>query len=76
MARFVPNRSQCQFDTPGEWRFAERLQKLLEDDHLCWSNVPVGPKARYPDFMILHPRRSVVILNVKDWKLATIQNRA
>ncbi len=57
MARFFPVRSQCQFDTPGERRFAERLEKLLEDDYLCWSNVPVGPKARYPDFVVLHPRR-------------------
>ncbi|WP_239664843.1 hypothetical protein [Stutzerimonas stutzeri] len=47
MARFFPVRSQCQLDTPGERRFAERLEKLLEDDYLCWSNVPVGPKARY-----------------------------
>jgi len=23
MARFFPVRSQCQFDTRGEWRFAE-----------------------------------------------------
>ncbi|MGF7243790.1 hypothetical protein ABIC11_004245 [Pseudomonas oryzihabitans] len=35
MARFFPARSQCQFDTPGERRFAERLEKLLEDDYLC-----------------------------------------
>ena len=40
MARFFPVRSQCQFDTSGERRFAERLEKLLEDDYLCWSNVP------------------------------------
>lgn len=74
MARFFPVRSQCQFDTPGERRFAERLEKLLEDDYLCWSNVPVGPKARYPDFVVLHPRRGILVLEVKDWKLATIQS--
>lgn len=27
MARFSPVRSQCQFDTPGERRFPERLEK-------------------------------------------------
>lgn len=74
MARFFPVRSQCQFDTPGERRFAERLEKLLEDDYLCWSNVPVGPKARYPDFVVLHPRRGILVLEVKDWKLTTIQS--
>lgn len=74
MARFFPVRSQCQFDTPGERRFAERLEKLLEDDYLCWSNVPVGPKARYPDFVVLHPRRGILVHEVKDWKLATIQS--
>jgi hypothetical protein len=74
MARFFPVRSQCQFDTSGERRFAERLEKLLEDDYLCWSNVPVGPKARYPDFVVLHPRRGILVLEVKDWKLTTIQN--
>lgn len=74
MARFFPVRSQCQFDTPGERRFAERLEKLLEDDYLCWSNVPVGPKARYPDFVVLHPRRGILVLEVKDWKLTTVQS--
>ncbi len=74
MARFFPVRSQCRFDTPGERRFAERLEKLLEDDYLCWSNVPVGPKARYPDFVVLHPKRGLLVLEVKDWKLATLQS--
>jgi len=35
MARFSPVRSQCQFDTSGQRRFAERLEKLLEDDYLA-----------------------------------------
>lgn len=74
MARFFPVRSQCRFDTTGERRFAERLDKLLEDDYLCWHNVPIGPKVRYPDFVVLHPRRGVLVLEVKDWKLPTIQS--
>ena len=40
MGRLPPVRSQCQFDTSGERRFVERLEKLLEDDYLRWSNVP------------------------------------
>lgn len=73
MARFFPARSSCHFDTPGERRLAERLDKKLEDDYLCWFNVPVGPKALQPDFVLLHPQRGVLILEVKDWKLDTIQ---
>ncbi|KJS75059.1 MAG: hypothetical protein JL55_20815 [Pseudomonas sp. BICA1-14] len=74
MARFFPVRSQCQFDRPGERRFAERLEKLLEDDYLCWSNAPVGPMARYPDFVVMHSRRSSLVFEVKDWKVVTTQS--
>lgn len=45
MARFFPTRTTCRFDTPGERRLAERLETTLENDYLCWFNVPVGPKA-------------------------------
>ncbi|NII11730.1 3'-5' exonuclease [Oleiagrimonas sp. C23AA] len=74
MARFFPSRSACRFDTSGERRLAERLDKKLEQDYLCWFNVPVGPKALQPDFVILHPQRGVLVLEVKDWKLDTIRS--
>ncbi len=74
MARFFPARSSCKFDTRGEARLADRLEKKLEDDYLCWYNVPLGPKQRQPDFVILHPSRGLLILEVKDWKLETIQS--
>ncbi|MFB8830145.1 3'-5' exonuclease [Azotobacter sp. CWF10] len=74
MAQFFPARSACRFDTPGERRLAERLEKKLEDDYLCWFNIPVGPKALQPDFVVLHPRRGVLVLEVKDWKLETIRS--
>lgn len=73
MAQFFPTRSTCRFDTSGERRLAERLEKKLEDDYLCWYNVPVGPKALQPDFIVLHPQRGFLVLEVKDWKLDTIQ---
>lgn len=73
MAQFFPTRSICRFDTTGERRLAERLEKKLEDDYLCWFNVPVGPKALQPDFIVLHPLRGFLVLEVKDWKLETIQ---
>ncbi|UUT23674.1 DEAD/DEAH box helicase [Pseudomonas sp. T8] len=74
MAQFFPSRTTCRFDTPGERRLAERLEKKLEDDYLCWFNVPVGPKALQPDFVLLHPLRGLLVLEVKDWKLDTIQS--
>jgi len=58
--------------TPGERRFAERLAALLEDDYLCWYDVPVGPKHQHPDFLLLHPARGLLVLEVKDWKLDSI----
>ncbi len=59
--------------TSGERRLAERLERKLEDDYLLWYDVPVGPKQSHPDFVVIHPSRGVLILEVKDWKLATVQ---
>lgn len=60
--------------TPGERRFAQRLESKLEDDYLCWYDVPIGQSMRHPDFVVLHPKRGLLILEVKDWKLDTIQS--
>ena len=35
--------------------------------------MPVGPKQSHPDFVVMHPRRGLLILETKDWKLETIQ---
>jgi len=59
--------------TAGERRLAERLEQKLDDDYLLWYDVPVGPKQSYPDFVLLHARRGLLILETKDWKLETIQ---
>lgn len=58
---------------PGERRLAERLQQKLENDYLLWYNVPVGWKRQRPDFIVLHPLRGIIILEVKDWSLDHIQ---
>jgi hypothetical protein len=58
--------------TSGEKRLAERLEQKLDDDYLMWYDVPVGPKQSHPDFVILHPRRGLLILEAKDWRLDTI----
>lgn len=53
---------------------AERFMAKLEDDYLCWYDIPVGKRSRYPDFIVLHPRRGLLVLEVKDWKLEIIQS--
>jgi hypothetical protein len=59
--------------TPGERRLAERLEQKLDDDYLVWYDVPVGPKQTHPDFVLIHPRRGILILEAKDWRLDTIR---
>jgi hypothetical protein len=59
--------------TSGEKRFAERVEQKLDADYLAWYDVPVGPKHAHPDFVVLHPRRGLLILEVKDWRLDTIR---
>jgi hypothetical protein len=59
--------------TSGEKRFSERLEQKLEDDYLLWYDVAIGPKQRRPDFIVFHPRRGLLVLEVKDWKPGTIQ---
>ena len=74
MAILIPALSTCVSRmTVGERRLAERLEQKLDDDYLLWYDVPVGPKHAHPDFVVLHPRRGLLILEVKDWKLDTIR---
>lgn len=73
MATLIPAFGACSFDSSGERRLAERLEQKLEDDYLLWHNVPVGPKQTRPDFVVMHPRRGVLILETKHWHLSTIR---
>lgn len=74
MATLIPSYSACLSRmTSGEKRFAQRLEAKLENDYLCWYDVPVGPASLHPDFIVLHPRRGLIVLEVKDWKLNTLQ---
>ena len=57
----------------GEKRFALRLESHLEDDYLCWYELPLGKRQRYSGFIILHPQRGLLLLEIKDWKLDTIR---
>lgn len=56
----------------GERRLALRLEDKLEDDYLCWYDVSIGHRTLHPDFVIFHPGRGLLVLEVKDWKITTI----
>ena len=74
MATLIPSyRSNASRMTSGERRLAQRLEANLEEDYLLWYDVPVGSKRLHPDFIVLHPSRGIFVLEVKDWKLDTIQ---
>lgn len=60
--------------TNGERRLAERLEDKLEADTLVWYDVPIGRKARHPDFIVLDPTRGVLVLEVKDWQVDQIHS--
>ena len=74
MAHFVPVLSSVVgMMTSGERRFARRLESHLEDDYICWYDVPVGASHQHPDFLVLHPRRGLLVIEVKDWKLGNLR---
>lgn len=73
MATIVPSLSSCVSKMQaGERRFAERLEQKLESDYLIWYDVRVASMTSYPDFVILHPQRGLLVLEVKDWKPSII----
>ena len=76
MAEIIPelNKQTLSRMEPGERRVARRLKDLLEDDCLVWYDIPVGRHRRYPDFIILHPDRGLLLLEVKGWEPGTIEN--
>ena len=74
MAELIPPLNQFTLEhmTPGEKRVASLLHRMLDDECLIWYDIPVGNKRRYPDFIILHPAHGLLFLEVKDWKLQTL----
>ena len=74
MATLIPSIGACASRmTSGERRLAERLEQKLDDDYLLWYDVPIGPKLMHPDFVVMHPRRGILVLEVKDFRFSTIQ---
>ncbi|MHB8950535.1 MAG: 3'-5' exonuclease [Rhodoferax sp.] len=74
MATLIPALGACVSRmTSGERRTAERLEQKLDTDYLLWYDVPIGARYAHPDFVVMHPRRGILILEVKDWRLGSIQ---
>ncbi|MDZ7938441.1 MAG: 3'-5' exonuclease [Rhodoferax sp.] len=77
MATLIPSINTCVSRmTSGERRLAERLEQKLDDDYRLWYDVPMGPRNTHPDFCVLHPRRGILVLEVKDWKVGSTILRA
>ena len=75
MAKIIPNLGLGNAKaTRGEKHFARRLESLLDNDWLCFYDIPVGERRRYPDFILVHPRCGLLFLEVKDWKRETIKS--
>ena len=74
MATLIPALGTCiSRMTNGERRLGQRLEQKLEDDWLIWYDVPIGPNNLHPDFIVFSPHRGIVAIDVKDWRLETIQ---
>jgi Nuclease-related domain/UvrD-like helicase C-terminal domain/AAA domain len=73
MAQFPQGYRQIeQRCNAGERRVLQQLKQCLDDGHLVWHNVPVGPQARQPDFVVLGRDWGVLLLEVKDWRCRTL----
>jgi hypothetical protein len=70
MAQLIPTLNSSLSEMTGGER---RIAQSLEENYIVWYDVPVGNKNLRPDFTILHPQRGLLVLEVKDWKLCTIQ---
>ncbi len=57
----------------GERATLHQLKRCLSDDYMVWHDVPIGPKARQPDFVVLSPRRGLLILEVKHWSFGNLR---
>lgn len=75
MATLIPSIGACASRmTPGERRLATRLEDKLEEDYLCWYDVSIGDRTQHPDFVVFHPNRGLLVLEVKDWRPDTIRS--
>ena len=75
MATQMPARGIClPRMTSGEKRLSERLEHKLDDSYLIWYDVAIGPKQLRPDFIVLHPSRGLLVLEVKDIPVSNLRH--
>jgi len=75
LATLIPSIGACAARmTAGERRLASRLEDKLDDDYLCWYDVSIGERTQHPDFVVFHPSRGLLVLEVKDWRIDTIES--
>lgn len=71
----IPSLSSCRDRmTAGEERVAKRLQTFLDPGTLLWYEPAIGATYLKPDFVVFHPDKGLLVLEVKDWKLDNIES--
>ncbi len=76
VAQLIPTFStidKSSYTMQGERRLARRLENLLDDSCVCWFDIPIGGNRRYPDFVVLNPKKGMLFLEVKDWKISSLK---
>ncbi|MEO0869165.1 MAG: nuclease-related domain-containing protein [Cyanobacteria bacterium J06642_11] len=58
--------------TPGERRVAERLRRCLDGETILWDEPSIASQCLTPDFVLLYPKRGLLVLEVKDWSVGCI----
>jgi hypothetical protein len=71
MATLIPSLGSARFDSRGELRLCLSASRPSSKTTLS-HNLPMGPRGRHPDFVIVHPSNGMLVLEVKDWRLDTI----
>lgn len=73
MAKIIPESiSSLETATAGEKRVFKILQNNLPEDYIVWYDIRINE--RYPDFIVLGPDLGIVVLEVKDWSLNSIES--
>ncbi|SHH05583.1 Superfamily I DNA and RNA helicases [Tepidibacter thalassicus DSM 15285] len=73
MAVMIPESiSYLKNATGGEKRVFKILKETLPSSYIVWFDLRVNN--RYPDFIILGPDLGIVILEVKDWQIGSIES--
>ncbi|MEW5788584.1 MAG: UvrD-helicase domain-containing protein [Pseudomonadota bacterium] len=51
----------------GEREFVRALEEGLDDEYRIWRDVPIPGSAQQVDYLLLHPRRGLLCLTLRDW---------